>query len=304
MADALVDRGVKVRIFDRPMPKFQEPRTVCPRAEWFEGDFLNSSDVLEALKGCDVVFHLISTTLPKTSNDNPVYDIESNVVSTVKMLDMARECKIRKIIFLSSGGTIYGNPKSVPVPETHQTDPLCSYGAGKLIIEKYLQIYHHLYGLEYCILRLSNPFGERQPFDTSQGAVAVFLRKAILGQQIEIWGDGSVVRDYIYIKDVIDAMLRSIHYRGGCRTFNIGSGSGHSINEVISTLESVIGHEIDKTYNLARRFDVSVNVLDISLAREFLDWEPKTSFYDALANTRAWIMKYNEPVVTPGADNI
>lgn len=290
LCEALVNQGIKVRIFERPKLKFQEPTRFRNHVEWFEGDFSNSSDVLGALKDCEVVFHLISTVLPKNSNADPIYDLESNVIATVKMLDLARECKIRKIIFVSSGGTIYGNPKIIPVPETHPTDPLCSYGVGKLAIEKYLQLYNHLYGLDYCILRLSNPYGERQPTNTSQGAVAVFLQKALRGELIEIWGDGNVVRDYIYIKDVIDAMLNALNYQGVNRIFNIGCGHGYSINEVISTIESVIGHQIKKKYKSSRSFDVSVNILDISLAREFLHWEPKTSFYEGLTIMREWII--------------
>jgi UDP-glucose 4-epimerase len=134
----------------------------------------------------DVIIHLIGTTLPEPSNDNPRYDVHTNVTATLKLLDKAREKGVKKIIFASSGGTVYGIPRALPIPETHPTDPICSYGITKLTVEKYLALYHHLYQLDYAILRLGNPFGERQRIINAQGAVAVFLGKIHQDQPITI----------------------------------------------------------------------------------------------------------------------
>jgi UDP-glucose 4-epimerase len=293
LCEGLLAAGHEVRVLERPRLELDNATIVASQVEWIEGDFCNPADVKAAIAGCDVIFHLISTTLPKNSNENPVYDIESNAIATLRMLDLARQEKIRKVVFVSSGGTVYGKPLQIPIPESHPTDPLCSYGIGKLMIEKFLRLYRYLHGLNYCIVRLSNPFGEHQRPSASQGAVAVFLHKALKGETIEIWGDGSVVRDYHYIGDAIDALIKAMHHEGDCRLFNIGSGQGRSLNEVLAEIESLLGHPVTRKYTPARAFDVPANVLDISLARKHLGWEPRTSFEEGLRLTRDWMMRHS-----------
>ncbi len=203
LCDALLAEGHSVRIFDRPNLKRFREFSADEQVEWVEGDFANQEDIARAVPDCDVIYHLVSTTLPKSSNDNPVYDVETNIVGTLHLLEVARKSTVRKVIFISSGGTVYGVPNSTPINEEHPTNPICSYGISKLTIEKYLNLYYTLYGLDYCVLRLANPYGERQRTTVAQGAVAVFLHRALRNETIEIWGDGSVVRDYIYVSDAI-----------------------------------------------------------------------------------------------------
>jgi UDP-glucose 4-epimerase len=285
LCDALLLAGHSVRLFDRlgiaPHRAFGQDEAV----EHFQGDFTSETEMQRAVQGCQVVFHLVSTTLPKTSNDDPVYDVESNVVGTLKLLEAARRAGVQKIVFVSSGGTVYGVPKSIPIAETHPTDPVSSYGIGKLMIEKYLYLYQTLHGLDYCVLRLANPFGERQRANSAQGAVAVFMHRAVNSMPIDIWGDGSVVRDYIYIADVTDALLKAAAYVGQERLFNIGSGQGKSLNEILSAIESLLSKPVARQYLAGRAFDVPVNVLDISHARDNLLWSPKISFEAGLAKT-------------------
>lgn len=278
LAEALLSAGYLVRIFERPRSKAQLDPSVLARLEWLEGDFSNPVEVDDALRGCDVVFHLISTTLPKSSNENPVYDVESNLVSTIRMLESACKHGVKKVIFTSSGGTVYGAPKQVPISEEHATNPMSSYGICKLAIEKYLALFHELHGLDFTVLRLSNPFGERQRVDASQGAVAVFLQKAITNNPIEIWGDGTVIRDYLYIGDLIKAMLKSIDYSGQVKVFNIGSSAGKSLNDVLNVIERVVNQPVQRIYKPGRPFDVPANVLDIRIADKYLDWRPEVSF--------------------------
>lgn len=292
LSQALLGQGHTVRIFERPNLRRDVALSKNPNIEFIEGDFVNEQDVTNAVPGCDVIFHLISTTVPKSSNDNPVYDIESNVIGTLHLLRSAVKNEVRKILFASSGGTVYGVPKEVPISESHPTDPVCSYAIGKLAVEKYLYLYHALYGLDYCALRIANAYGEGQRPFGSQGAVAVFLKKAMNDEVIEIWGDGKVVRDYIYVGDVIDAFLRAMSYEGEHRLFNVGAGEGRSINELLSTIESLIGRPVCRKYLRGRSFDVPVNVLDIGRARAALDWEPKISFCDGLARTLEWFRSH------------
>lgn len=287
LTESLVAAGHAVRIFERP--NLNRPRSAPQGVEWLEGDFLNLGDLSHALADCEIVYHLVSTTLPKDSNKNPAYDVETNVVGTLRFLELACRRGVRKVIFVSSGGTVYGLPQEVPLKETHVNHPTCSYGIGKLMIEKYLHLFHVLYGLNYCALRLANPYGERQRVTASQGAVTVFLYKALRDEVIEIWGDGSVVRDYIYVKDAIRALVCALDCETGWPVFNIGSGQGRSLNDVLAAIEALLDRPVCKTYLPGRAFDVPANVLDISKAAELLHWTPQVTFGDGLRKTCQWL---------------
>lgn len=295
LIDALLDQGYKVRCFDRPhVTPLMHAHSAHPAFELVEGDFASEADVAEAVEGCSVCFHLVSTTLPKSSNADPVFDIESNVLGTLRLLSHGLKAGLKKVVFVSSGGTVYGVPTQVPIPESHTTDPVCSYGISKLAIEKYLHLFHHLHGLDYTVLRLANPFGERQRTQASQGAVAVFLGKVLRGETVEIWGDGSVVRDYICIGDVVTALLSAMRVSTQERVLNIGSGRGHSLNEVLAVIEQVTGRSANRRYLPARAFDVPISVLAIDRARTQLDWAPAISFEDGIARFAAWLQKNPE----------
>ena len=289
LANALLQRGHVVRIFDRASTFVSPLIAGHPRLDRVEGDILNLDEVASALDDMEFVYHLVSTTLPKSSNDNPEYDIETNLVVAVRLLEAARRRDIRRIVFLSSGGTVYGVPDQVPINESHPCNPISSYGIVKLAIEKYLHLYRVLHGLDSCTVRLSNPFGEHQRIQSAQGAVGVFLHRAIHKQSIEIWGDGSVTRDYVYVGDVAEALLKLLDYSGSYRTFNIGSGMGMNLNDIIGEIEKVLGERVARIYKPARRFDVPINVLDIGLAQRELEWSPRTPFGEGLARTAAWI---------------
>ncbi|MBR0774552.1 NAD-dependent epimerase/dehydratase family protein [Bradyrhizobium diazoefficiens] len=290
LVDTLLDRGYLVRCFDRPhVQPLSQSHLKNSRFELREGDFVSEADVASALEGCDACFHLVSTTLPKSSNADPVFDVESNVLGTIRLLARAVQGGLKKIVFVSSGGTVYGVPKQIPIVETHATEPVCSYGITKLAIEKYLHLYHVIHGLNYTVLRLANPFGEGQRVQASQGAVAVFLGKVLRGEPIEIWGDGSVVRDYIHIRDVVDALLAALERTTDEHIFNIGSGRGYSLNELIDAIETVTGRTADRCYSPGRQFDVPANVLSIARAKELLDWTPKVAFESGLKSFAEWL---------------
>lgn len=289
LCDALLSEGHAVKAFDRPGVLPYHTFNRGEQVEWMEGDFNSAADIEQAVAGCQTVFHLVSTTLPKNSNDDPIYDVESNVVGTLRLLEAARRADVEKIVFISSGGTVYGVPQTVPIAETHPTDPISAYGIGKLAIEKYLHLYQVLYGLDYIVLRLANPYGERQRINAAQGAVAVFMSRALNHQTIEIWGDGSVVRDYIYIADVIDALVKAAAYRGRERLFNIGSGKGKSLNEILTAIGMLLGRQVERKYLAGRAFDVHANVLCTAHAQKNLAWSPQVSFDEGLARTLQWL---------------
>ena len=282
LADKLVELGFEVRLFDRLNVDTSRVSHLAGRADIVEGDFTNEAEVARVLKGVDVVFHLISTTLPASSNLNPAYDVESNVVSTLRMLNAALEAKVKKVIFSSSGGTIYGPAETVPIPEDHPTNPISSYGIQKLVIEKYFALYNHLYGLEWTSLRPANPYGERQDPQSIQGAVGVFAAAIKEGRPITIWGDGSVVRDYVYVKDVAEAFAWFADHGSPSRVYNIGSGIGTDLNNLIKLIERASGKKPIVNYQPARKVDIPVNVLDIGRAGRELGWKPRVGLGEGL----------------------
>ena len=282
LVEELLSVGYFVRVYDRSDTYPQLKENKQDLIEYVSGDFLRGENFSLALKDIDVVYHLISTSLPKESNNNPALDVESNVIPTIRFLDYALKAGVKKIIFFSSGGTVYGEPHILPIPETHITRPLCAYGAHKITIEIYLDLYFRLYGLDYQIMRIANPFGGYQDPLSSQGVIPVFMQKILKGQEIDIWGDGKVVRDYIHVDDLNAAALCLISYIGPEKIFNIGSGNGQSLIEIIELLEIVVGKKAKVKHSPYRLMDVSQNVLDIRKAGFELNWKPTVAIEEGL----------------------
>jgi UDP-glucose 4-epimerase len=282
IVDKFLAEGNRVRVFDKYKEHYRKPLAAV---DYRYGDFGNRGLLMEALADIDIVLHFISTTLPKTSNDDPAFDVQSNVIETLFLIEQCIAQKVKKIIFISSGGTIYGTPLKLPIPEISVTEPECSYGITKLTIEKYLALFNRLYGLEYTILRPSNVYGSRQNPDNIQGAISVFLGKVARGEPIQIWGDGEVVRDYIYIDDMVDAVSKATNINTPDRIFNIGSGQGVSLNEIIKVICQVTKRDTCVEYHEKRIFDVPEIYLDVRRAQQQLNWSPTTSIEVGIKRT-------------------
>lgn len=292
IVDRFLKDGHSVTVFERPRVGPYREFSSVERVVWVNGDFSSVFDVESALRGADLVIHLISTSLPKSSNDDPVYDVQSNIVATLQMLQICARLAVKKVIFISSGGTVYGVPQFIPVDEMHPTEPISFYGVTKLAIEKYLSLFERNFGVVGLSLRVANPYGERQRVETAQGAVAVFLKNALADEPIEIWGDGSVTRDFLYVSDVAEAFYAAATYDGPARVFNISSGRGVSLNELIALLEQVLGRKLKVSYKEARSFDVPISVLSNSLAMRELGWKPVVDLVDGLGRTRKWLEEH------------
>lgn len=285
--------GHQVRILDRSGSGGPNLGSLAHRMEVCEGDFTNKTDVRQAVEGMEVIYHLVSTTVPSKSNENPIFDVESNVAGSINLLEAAVACRVSKVIFASSGGTVYGVPRQCPVPEEHSTQPVCSYGITKLAIEKYLHLFHVLHGLEYNILRIANPYGPRQNWHGIQGAATVFLGKTFFNEAIHIWGDGSIKRDFLYIDDLVAAFLAAMNRDTASRIFNVGSGSSVSLLNLLETIRKISGKIPAVTFGESRNFDVPDIALDISKASRELGWEPQVSLEDGLSKTWAWLKQSN-----------
>lgn len=228
----------------------------------YQGNFDNRENLEEIFKNhkIDIVVHLISTTIPATSNDEILYDINSNLISTLHLLDVMLKYDTKRIVFLSSGGTIYGDNKGQKALETHPTNPICSYGIIKLAIENYLLLYNRLQNLEYLILRISNPYGEFHNSD-KQGIINVVIKNILQNKKIIVWGDGSIVRDYIYVKDLAKIIIRLFEKNIYNQTINIGRGEGYSVNQVLEyILEIQPNFEIE--YKQSRKCDIQKIILN------------------------------------------
>lgn len=285
----LLEKGHSVRVLDRTSgpayPAFERKE----RAEVLIGDFLDADFLETALKGVKPIYHFISTTTPSSSIGNPIYDVESNLIGTLRLLQKAVSHGVKQVVFPSSGGTVYGIPSQLPVSELHPTNPISPHGIVKLAIEKYLHLFDHLYGLKYTILRIANPYGPGLNPTRGQGVINAFLWRLAQGEPIEIWGDGEVVRDYIYVDDVASATLMAAENSQSAKLFNVGSGSGTSLNELVNLIFEVTGHNVPVQHTPARAFDVPTSILSIDKIKREIGWQPSVSLADGIRRTWAWI---------------
>lgn len=233
-------------------------------ANIIESDFTINSNFEDLLKGQETIYHLVSTTVPTTSNQQIPQELISNVVFSSKLFEACVKCNVKKIVFISSGGTVYGKEEDCPLKEITPTNPISSYGIQKVTIEKLLYLYNYLYGIDYRVIRLANPYGPYQRPNGVLGAVTTFTYKALKNEQITVYGDGSVVRDFIYIDDAVRAITKIVDGENKHHIFNLGCGYGTSIKQVLDTIESALGIHLDVAFVKARKVDVPVNYLDIS----------------------------------------
>lgn len=238
-----------------------------------------------ALEAVEVVYHLGWSTVPQTASADPVADVQDNVISSLRLFEAIDGSEVKRLVFASSGGTVYGRIGSPLVSEDHPTRPISAYGVSKLSVEHYLEMLGDQRGLDSVSLRIGNPYGPGQTKRANFGAVTTFARLGLAGQPITIFGDGSIVRDYLFIDDVVEAVMAAGARRGGPTVINVGSGEGRSLNEIVATVEQIIGRKLDVAYQPGRRFDVPRIVLDPSRAGDVLGWRPRTSFPEGVRRT-------------------
>ncbi|HLL73727.1 MAG TPA: NAD-dependent epimerase/dehydratase family protein [Pyrinomonadaceae bacterium] len=282
-------RGCAVRIFDRLYASHELIRDFERDVEVVSGDISRKRDVLSAIADADVLIHLVHTTVPGSSMDDPEYDITSNVIASVRWLRHLGETKIRSILYFSSGGTVYGIPQTNPISESHQTNPISSYGITKLAIEKYVAMYASMFGIEYRLIRPSNVYGAGQRLHIGQGVIGVTAERALRGKPLELWGTGESLRDYLHVEDMTAAAVALLGYRGPHRIFNVSSGRGCSILDIIAILHDQLGSLPEIIRKPARSFDVPVNVLDSSRLHAETGWRPKVGLEEGIIRTIAWL---------------
>jgi UDP-glucose 4-epimerase len=275
---ALHRAGVPTTILTRSaVPGETEGTPALRSATLVRGDAADPALVGQAIEGVGHVVYCAGGLMPAQSNLHPTADIELALPPLICVLEALRQRPGIGITFLSSGGTVYGNPLRLPVDEDHPTDPITSYGVMKLASEKYIRMYASLYGVPGRILRCSNVYGEGQPPNRGQGVIAAFLHRALTDQPITMFGDGSVVRDYLYAGDLADLVVRLLAeplQPDEPELANMGSGVGTSLKTVVGLIESVTGRAVQVEHKPARAFDIGQIVLDISKLQRLVTFDP------------------------------
>lgn len=243
----------------------------------------------------NIIIDFAYSSVPKTSFDDPVKDFTENLQNTIDHLEFAVKIKCTRYVYVSSGGTVYGEVGRNPIKEETSNFPIAPYGITKMASERYVNMYHKVYELNVCIVRPSNVYGpEQRPF-LGQGFISTALALAFTDKPIKIYGDGSVVRDYLYIQDFCEGMLDVIQYGTNGEIYNIGSNFGSSINEVVDAINEVLKKEnkaLQTDYLKGRSFDVKYNVLDCAKLNKLNNWTAKTSLSEGIHQTTPWIKHY------------
>ncbi|SCD22799.1 hypothetical protein BR141012304_10357 [Brucella inopinata] len=277
LCDRLQADGYEVGVFGR-----SRPSSMNDRIEYISGDFSDREAVQRAVRGYGYVFHLIHGTNPPSVNTDISGDVHRSILPTLTLLEACSLASVEKVLFLSSGGTVYGNNGMIASRESDPTVPMNAYGAHKLLLENYLRVYANTKQLDYTVLRLSNPYGPHQSVEKGVGLIAAVINAIKTGGALNVFGDGRTQRDYIFIGDAVSAMSSAVPYSGEHKIFNVGSGEGRSVKEIISIVEEIMGRPVSKNYLPERSYDVKKSILDISLIRNELDWQPATDLRDGI----------------------
>jgi UDP-glucose 4-epimerase len=291
LVDVLVDRDWEVLVVDDLSSGVLENLSGA-RARGKVGVHVTSigtpelSDVVERF-GPEVLFHLAAQVKVPASIADPVGDADVNVLGTINVLEAARRCGARKVVFASSGGAVYGPRTKLPAKERYARVPPTPYGISKKVVEDYFRWYAESYSLEYLLLAPSNIYGPRQDSSAEGGVVAVFIQQMLTEERPTIFGDGGQTRDFIYVADVVDAFLRGADAGNGV-FLNVSSGVETSVSGLYDRIASIIGYPVHPEFAAPRSGDVQRSVLDPGRARTVLGWEPWTALEDGLTATVDW----------------
>ena len=283
----LVADGHDVTVLDSLLSGFRSNLDPFPQVRFIEGDIRDEKVVAEAVKGANVVFHMAASVGNKRSIEHPLIDAGINVMGTLTVLEAARQAGVRKIVASSSAG-IFGELKTLPIKEDHPVEPDTPYGSTKLCMEKLCLAYAKLYDIEAVCLRYFNVYGQNQRFDAYGNVIPIFAFKMLRGEPLTIFGDGEQTRDFINVKDVVQANIKAATAQGVSGAFNIGSGDRITINRLVELLRLASGLEPPVVYQAPRPGDVLHSLAEISAARSLLGFVPSVSMEEGLKVYMSW----------------
>ena len=291
LTDKLIEKGHNVVVIDNLSTGKKE--NLNPKAKFYEADICNSeiAQIFQEEKP-EIVFHFAAQIDVRKSVKDPIQDAEVNILGSLNLLQNCQKAGVKKFIFASSGGAIYGDTDVIPTPETHTENPESPYGICKLTIEKYLHFYKETFGLNYTALRFANIYGPRQNSKGEAGVIAVFCDKMLKNQEVVINGDGEQTRDFVFVDDVINAALLSMEQEKS-DIYNIGAGEETNINDIFRKIKELTGSSCEEIHAPSKAGEQKRSCLDFSKAKEKLNWGPEYNLEKGLENTIKWF-KENE----------
>ncbi|MFX0122847.1 MAG: GDP-mannose 4,6-dehydratase [Candidatus Hodarchaeota archaeon] len=254
-----------------------------------EGDIRDIDVIQKTVNEIDCIFHLAAQISVKRSVRDPLFDASVNIEGTINLLEAIKNSSVKRFIYISTGGAIYGEPVTIPVSETTLEKPISPYGISKLAGEKYLQWFHKVYGLPYTIIRPANIYGPKQDSLGEAGVISIFLGRIKNNKSLEIFGDGKDTRDYVYVKDIAEICINAM-YSSQIDTFNAGTGNQTDLLELIRIIEHVTKLKADKKFCDPRPGDVHHIALDSTKAHEQLSWKPSTDLTTGIRETWDWFL--------------
>jgi UDP-glucose 4-epimerase len=290
LCKSLIEKGAKVTVLDDLSTGYTSNLEGLSDLLLIKGDIRNADTVAQAITGCDVVFHLAASVGNKRSIDHPSEDSAINVNGTMTVLEAVRHAGVRKIIVSSSAG-IYGELKTVPIAENHPLEPLTPYGVSKLYTEKMSLAFANVYGFEAVCLRYFNVYGPHQRFDAYGNVIPIFVFKALRGEPIIIFGDGSQTRDFVYVDDVVQANIKAALSSGVSGAFNIASAQQMRILKLATAVNTYISNPVPIEYHDPRAGDVFMSLADISAAKAAFGYSPLIGIEHGLSKYMNWAKK-------------
>jgi UDP-glucose 4-epimerase len=254
-----------------------------PKAKFYEEDINGNIEEIFRKEKFELIDHHAAQINVRTSVDDPLFDARVNVLGTLNLLHLAAKFKVKRFVYASSGGAVYGEPTAYPIKESEETCPLSPYGASKVAAENYIITFANLYDLHYVILRYSNVYGPRQIIKSEAGVISIFIDRILRSEPCTVYGDGKQVRDYVYVGDVVEANMSALSCKPNI--FNIGTGVETSVNDLIDTFSSILKKEIVHEHVSPRPGEVFRNVLDYSRVSSEIGWQPRIELKAGILKT-------------------